>query len=129
MHHALKPGGRIVIADCFCRDASKSSNKIETKSLEHFEKDWGVPGLWDIGETVKKLEKQGFKAIRVEDISMRVMPSVMHTPYVIAKFLWSKRKTRLLEQNKATLRGVLAAVGLGVNLHKYGYFLVSGTKK
>jgi ubiquinone/menaquinone biosynthesis C-methylase UbiE len=127
MHNSLKSGGRLVLADCFCKAPELPKTTLEKKCLDLFARDWGVPGLWGVEETVAQLEKQGFQAIRVENISARVMPSVLHSPWVILQFLWKHRRN-LKKWSKANLRGVLAAIGIGLHLHKYGYFLISATK-
>lgn len=128
MHHSLTSGGRLVFADCFCKRPNLPKTRLEKKCLELFAKDWGVPGLWGIDQTVAMLENQGFQAIHVENVSAHVMPSVLHSPWVTLQFLWKNRK-KLKTGSKANLRGVMAAIGVGIHLYKYGYFIVSATKK
>jgi cyclopropane fatty-acyl-phospholipid synthase-like methyltransferase len=124
---ALKPGGKLVIADCYAKKDIQKRTWLEKWCVKSFERDWGVPPLWNIHNYTALLEKQGFKNVKAEHISHRVLPSVMHSPWVTLKF-WLKHLFSLKPQSAANLKGVIAAIGIGIHLRRYGYYLVSAEK-
>jgi predicted DCC family thiol-disulfide oxidoreductase YuxK/ubiquinone/menaquinone biosynthesis C-methylase UbiE len=123
----LKPGGRLVVADCFVK-----SNRLPwwiRGAYRAWCRSWAITEMAEVGAVRGALEEAGFTDIEFQDISWRVAPSIAHVPYVATRFL----VTELL-QGKLTKwrrRHVLASVlsiMLGMCRGSFGYYLVSARK-
>jgi len=84
-HRLLRPGGRLVVADGFLhgRLVSPLQQRIYRKLCEC----WVIERLADLRLFTARLQKLGFSEITVENLQMRVAPSVVHIPWVTLKFL------------------------------------------
>jgi hypothetical protein len=90
-----------------------------------------VPGLADIHRFARALRAAGFRSIRIEDISWRVVPSMA---YGVAKafgqaavLLATGRVRPFRQDSKEWLIGFSAAF-LGLKKHAFGYYTVSATR-
>jgi MPBQ/MSBQ methyltransferase len=118
-HRLLRPGGRLVVADGFltdCRFASAIQERIHRKLSEC----WVIEELGQLDLFTARLEQLGFAEIVVEDLQLRVAPSVAHIPWVTLKFLltdvvFGKRKMTRARWNNvlAPLLLPLASAPLG----------------
>ena len=85
-HRLLRTGGRLVVADGFLA----SGNFVSGLQQRIYRK---VCDCWVIKEWAQlhlftaKMEQLGFREITVEHLQMRVVPSVLHIPWVTLKFL------------------------------------------
>ena len=118
-HRLLRPGGRLVVADGFLRHgrfASAIQERIHRKLCEC----WVIEELGRLDLFTARLEQLGFAEIVVEDLQLRVAPSVAHIPWVTLKFLltdvvFGKRKMTRARWNNvlAPLLLPLASAPLG----------------
>ena len=73
----LKPGGRLVVADGF-RTSSRPLYPLLERAYDHWRAGWKVPGLADIHRFARALRDNGFHALKIEDASWRVAPSMAY---------------------------------------------------
>jgi cyclopropane fatty-acyl-phospholipid synthase-like methyltransferase len=95
LQRILKPGGTLVLLDAFLTDAPRTH--LVEKASTWFCKGWGLPGLLSSGECVRLLEAQGFREIRMRDLSKNVTRSILHGDLLSIPYLFSVvyRKMRL----------------------------------
>jgi MPBQ/MSBQ methyltransferase len=131
MARVLKTGGRFCIADGFLKHDKKLPwlfNKIYKKIINC----WALPCFGNINEFTEALTKYGLKEIKVEEISLRIAPSVAYVPYISFKFFIQEFwKTKALSLKKERWNNVIAPVlgmVLGLYRNHFGYYIISGTK-
>jgi tocopherol O-methyltransferase len=73
-HRVLRPGGRIVIADGFCRREPQSAR--EQKSYEIFKHGLVLPDLWSSNEFVDEMRRCGFVDVESKSHAREVSGSV-----------------------------------------------------
>ena len=129
-YRILKPNGRLVIADAFLKkDASNlcpSSKYSYQKLCNH----WSLEKLEQIHKYKQTLKDAGFSDVKIEDISFRVAPSVLHVPFAIIGFalkkLWNTKS--LKRESLHNLKGSFYALISGLHMKSFGYYLISATK-
>jgi SAM-dependent methyltransferase len=84
-HRLLRPGGRLVVADAFL--CGRFVNQLQQRLYRWIGRCWVVEEFADLNLFTQCLERLGFDRITVENVHMRVAPSVMHVPWVTLKFL------------------------------------------
>lgn len=129
-HRILKPGGRLVIADAFLKkDRSElcyGSKYAYQKLCNH----WSLEKLETYYNIKQNLEYLGFTNIKVEDISFRVAPSVLHVPFAIMGFIFKKILgfKSLKRESLHNLKGSFYALLSGLHLKNFGYYIISAEK-
>jgi ubiquinone/menaquinone biosynthesis C-methylase UbiE len=126
----LKPGGRLVIADAFLK---KPINKLCKGGLFAYGKlcnHWSLKKLEPHFVIKTNLEQLGFKNIKIEDISFRVAPSVLHVPFAIIFFIIKKLFSfqSIKKESFHNLKGSFYALLSGLHMKSFGYYLISATK-
>jgi len=129
-YRILNPGGKLVIADAFLK---KEENQLCPGSLYCYDqlcKGWSLEGLGSIHRVKKSLKSIGFKNVRIEDVSFRVAPSVLHVPFAISGFIFKKifGKETLKSQSWKNLKGSLFALLSGLHMKSFGYYLITAEK-
>jgi len=127
----LKPGSRLVVADGFRKHPERPLGPVFGRLHESLCRSFVLPELGQIEGFVSALVRHGFDHVAIEDISWRVAPSALHAPGAVLWFMLKKvaRGEPLGEQRVNNLRGSLLSTLLGTNRLKFGYYLVSATKK
>ncbi|HEY7499882.1 MAG TPA: methyltransferase domain-containing protein [Vicinamibacterales bacterium] len=127
----LKPGARLSVADAFLKNPDRPLGPLSSRLNDLLNRSFVLPQLPQIERFADALARCGFDEISVEDISWRVAPSVMYAPYVVTSFVVKKwlRHQKLSEHTRANLRGSLMCSLLGINRVKFGYYLVSATRR
>ena len=108
-HRLLRPGGRLVIADGFLasgRFASALQKRIYRRLCEC----WVIEELAQLHLFTARLEQLGFTDISVENLQLRVAPSVAHIPWVTLKFLLTDVVFGKRKMTRARWNNVLAPV-------------------
>ena len=82
----LKPGGRFVIADGFLKQPSRLPRALAW-CLGKACRGWAMETFAGLDEATHALGEAGFDDIVVEDISWRIAPAALHTPWVTLKWL------------------------------------------
>lgn len=130
MHRVLKPGSKMVIADGFLKVRPESLGQSVASVYRAICRNWALPGMMNIEDAKRHLEKIGFRDIRAEEVSWRVAPSVMHVPFVILWFLLYKkfRREKLSKQSIRNLKGSIQTLLLGLQRNSFGYYFLSAQK-
>ncbi len=127
----LKPGGRVVITDCFLQNPAKPMRKTGKWAYKLFRKCWSVPHLAEIHLFKTMLEDEGFEDVQIEDARWKVAPSVLHSPLLVLKFflvnLLKGKKSN--QQSDKNLKAVLLSILIGLDTRSFSYFIVSARKK
>lgn len=126
----LKPGGRFVVADGFMGPGKLRGPQpaIYRRLCEC----WVIESLGEIEAFVRSLETAGFCDVVAERIQARVTPSVLHVPWVTAKFLLTSVILGSRKMTRARWNNVLAPVLLpfvGYPLGPLAYYIVSATRR
>lgn len=129
-HRILKPGKRLVIADAFLKkDASQLclGSKI---SYEGICKKWSLDGIGVIHQVEKDLKAIGFSKVIVEDISLKVAPSVLHVPFAIPMFLIKQFFTNKTIRKQSWNNLIASFYSLTAGLHRkaFGYYIITAEK-
>jgi SAM-dependent methyltransferase len=126
----LKPGGRLVIADCFIKSLHPMHWLVRA-AYRRWCASWAVPGLPDVAAVSGAMGKAGFTDVEFTDISWNVAPSVAHVPYVATRFLISeliKGRGRLSAWRRKHIAASWLSIWLGLCRATLGYYLVSARK-
>jgi MPBQ/MSBQ methyltransferase len=127
----LKPGGRLVVADGFRKHPERPLGRVFGRLHEALCRSFVLPELAQIEAFQSALVRHGFEDVAVEDISWRVAPSALHAPAAVLWFMLKElvRGERLGEKRVNNLRGSVLSTLVGTNRFKFGYYLVSATRK
>ena len=127
----LRPGGRLVVADAFRTHPERPLGRVYGRLHESLCRSFVVPELGYIEGFTAALVRHGFEDVAIEDISWRVAPSALHAPGAVLWFMLKAlvRGERLGERRLNTLRGSVLCTLVGTNRYKFGYYIVSATKR
>lgn len=122
----LKTGSKFVICDGFMKIDTEKGSKFFKKTYSSMCEGWAIPDFANFDEFKKRLERNKFKILEVEDLSWKVAPSALHSPYVILKYLVYVLlgKAPLKEQNMNNLKGSFMGLLLGMQRSKFSYFSI-----
>jgi len=126
----LKPGAKLVVADAFLKKDFEDLCIGGSYCYKGLCNGWSLEKLGNIHRVKAMLEEIGFKDIYIEDISFRVVPSVLHVPFAISGFILRKiaNAEPLKPQSIKNLKGSLFALLSGVQMNNFGYYMVTCTK-
>jgi MPBQ/MSBQ methyltransferase len=130
-HRLLRPGGRLVVADGFlARD--RLVNALQQRIYRKLCECWVIEQLAQLALFRARLEALGFSEINVENLQMRVAPSVGHIPWVTLKFLvtdvvFGKAKMTRARWNNMLAPGLLPLVS--APLGPMTYCMITATKR
>jgi SAM-dependent methyltransferase len=129
-HRLLRPGGRLVVADGFLRGAG-SLNAMTRPIYQRLCKCWVIETLAELEPFVGTMRQLGFCDIVVEHLQYRVAPSVLHIPWVTAKFLLGEVVLGEGKMTQARWNNVIAPALLPLVGYPGGpmvYYMVSATR-
>lgn len=129
-YRILKPSSRLVIADAFLKKDEKQLCIGSNYCYEQLCKGWSLQGLGSIQRVKQELQQIGFKNITIQDISLRVTPSVLHVPFAITGFILKKllKNKAIKPQSWKNLKGSLFALLSGLHIKSFGYYLITAEK-
>lgn len=129
-HRLLRPGGRLVVADGFLR-SDRFVSALQRRVYRTLCDCWVIDELARLDLFLARLEQLGFTEIEVENLQLRVAPSVAHIPWVTAKFLLTDVVFGKRRMTRARWNNVLAPVLLplvSAPLGPMSYIMVRATK-
>lgn len=126
----LKPGHKLVVADGFLR-GTQPMNALLRFCFEKVSHNWAVETFAELSAFLDSLRRHGFRDVTVEDISLRIAPSVMHVPFVTLKFLarelW-RSKLRLGGVRWGHLLACILSPVVGMARSRFSYCIVTATR-
>lgn len=126
----LKPNKRLVITDAFLKKDPAQLCFGSKISYDGLCKKWSLDGLGSIHQVKKDLHAIGFNKVIIEDVSMRVAPSVLHVPFAIPTFLLKQffvgKKIR--KQSWNNLKASFYALLSGLHRNAFGYYIITAEK-
>lgn len=126
----LKPNGRLVIADAFLKkdlgDICIGGKYAYHKLCDH----WSLEKLETIENMKQQLYNVGFKSVKIENVSFRVAPSVLHVPFAILGFILKKlvKSKSLKRESFHNLKGSFYALLSGLHMKSFGYYIITAQK-
>lgn len=124
----LKPGARIAICDGMIKGTAPLSGLTGysyNKTCQH----WSVGHFAHLEALKATMVELGFKNIQVEDLTLRMLPSAACIPWVSARYFFKLcRRNDRNPQHWHHLWAPLWGLLLGVNLRRFGYFIVTAEK-
>ena len=129
-HRILKKGSSLVIADAFLKKTPDTLCLGSKYSYQGLCKGWSLDGLGVISEVEQHLKSMGFSNVTIEDISMKVAPSVLHVPFAIPGFLLKQlcRGKGVKKQSWNNLKASFYSLTAGLHRSAFGYYIITATK-
>lgn len=129
-HRILKKGKKLVITDAFLKKPPSELCTGSKYSYDGLCKGWSLDGIGVIDEVKKNLNNLGFKNIIIEDISLRVAPSVLHVPIAIPLFLIKQffKGKKIKPQSWNNLKASFFALLAGLHRSAFGYYIITAQK-
>lgn len=127
----LKPGGKLVIADAFLKKNKSELCKGANYSYNRLCSHWSLEKLETHTVLKQQLQELGFSAIKIEDVSFRIAPSVLHVPFAITGFILKKLVgfKRIKRESLHNLKGSFFALLAGLHMKSFGYYIITATKR
>lgn len=127
----LKPGGRLVIVDGLLKKSESRLSRHVRWLVQETCRNWAVPRFHSLEEILIHTADSGFKFIDSRDISLSIVLSVMHSPWLIARRalvltmrkLFSSKSTPTAWQWRH-LRACWLGMFLGFHRRSFGYYSV-----
>ena len=126
----LKPGGHLALADGFLKD-TRAMNPLLRWCCNTVCRNWALETFGEIGHFTDCLKRNGLEVVRIEDVSWRIAPSVMHVPWVTTRFLVKELFKTRLRMNRVRWGHILACVLaplIGMARWRFGYYLIAARK-
>tara|TARA_B100000963_G_C22520222_1_gene622695 strand:- start:179 stop:1096 length:918 start_codon:yes stop_codon:yes gene_type:complete len=129
-YRVLKNGGRFTIIDGFIKIPEVELSPTTRKMYNLVCQNWALPSFGNINEVVFKMESIGFRELVVEEISWRVAPSAIHSPFLSLFFIIKSffKGEKLKKQNWNNLKACFTIFFLGLSRKSIGYYKITATK-
>ncbi len=126
----LAPGARFVVADGFLKHGRPMFPWFRW-CYRKVCRNWAVEDFAQLDAFVEAMRESGFEDVRVEEISYRIAPSVMHVPSVTVRFLARelfRSGWRLGSVRWGHLLACVLSPIVGMARSRFGYYLISAAK-
>lgn len=131
VYRVLKPGSRAVIVDGLLKKAESLLPRHARWLIRETCRNWAVPRFHSLEEVRAQADNSGFKVLETKDISWSIVPSVLHSPCLIAwralilsaRKLFSRKCPPTVWQWRH-LRACLLGMFLGFHRRSFGYYSV-----
>jgi MPBQ/MSBQ methyltransferase len=129
-YRLLKPNKKIVIADGMTIVEPENFGKILHSIYRVVCDNWALSDMANVHATTKRLKQIGFKNIQCEDVSWKIAPSAVQSPFLSAYQLIKKRIKRepITEQSLRNLKACFSIFFLGLFRKQIGYFIITAEK-
>jgi ubiquinone/menaquinone biosynthesis C-methylase UbiE len=130
-YRILKPGGRSVIVDGFTKVPRNEFSKLFEFCHDQTCKGWALPCFPSLSPFLTKMKALGFEKITAKDISMRIAPSALHSPFCVAGFIFQKwwQGEKLNSVRVGHLKSCLLGLLLGISRRQFGYHIICAQKR
>ncbi len=131
MMRVLKPGKRFVIVDGFVKRNPETFRGLLRYCYNTIIKGWALPSFPHTGLLIEAIKGHRGENIELKDMSFRVAPTAMQSPFTVVYFLVKK----LLQGEKLNavrighLKSCLLGLVLGMFRGSFSYCMVTGIKK
>jgi cyclopropane fatty-acyl-phospholipid synthase-like methyltransferase len=121
----LAPGSHLVVADAFRRRWLPRAAEVCERNVSE---GWVLPGFSSQAGFLACLREHGFEICSVEDISMRVLPTVLQIPWVASSFRW-RVGPGIHPRRRGHLRASLWCLACALLWpRRFGYFVITARK-
>lgn len=122
----LEPGARLVVADAFRRRAlPRGARACEANMAAG----WALPELNSQTEFLRYLREHDFELCSVEDISLRILPTVLQIPRAVASFR-RRAGPGLDVRRRGHLRSSLWCMACALLWpRRFGYFVITARRR
>lgn len=126
----LKYGGAFTMIDGFIKKPEDKMNPITRKMYNIVCDNWALSSFPNVHEVQETLKDIGYQNIQVEDISYKIAPSAVHSPFVTIAFLIKKlfKGERLNRQSWNNLKACFCIFFLGLSRSSIGYYKITANK-
>lgn len=129
-YRILKPGAKLVVSDAFLKKELSELCIGGSYCYKGLCDGWSLEKLGNIPAVKQMLAEIGFSEVKIEEVSLRVGPSVLHVPFAITGFIIRKllKGQKLKPESLKNLKGSLFALLSGVQMNNFGYYIITCTK-
>jgi MPBQ/MSBQ methyltransferase len=129
-YRILKPGAKLVVGDAFLKKELSELCIGGSYCYKGLCDGWSLEKLGNIPAIKKMLAGIGFSEVKIEEVSLRVGPSVLHVPFAITGFMIRKliKRQKLKPESLKNLKGSLFALLSGVQMNNFGYYIITCAK-
>lgn len=126
MFRILKPGGQLVVVDCFLLRPPSKMNFLTRAVYDAACRGWAVKEMAMLSKLNDAAIAVGFTKPDFTDLSWRVAPSVMHVPFVSLRYFFQSifRGRSIAIESFRHVISCLAACFLGIQLNTFRYGIV-----
>jgi SAM-dependent methyltransferase len=127
----LAPGARLVIADGFLKRSGRLP-RWYAALLGYMTRRWAVEQFAEVDAFRDALARHGFDVLAIEEISWRIVPSVLHVPTVTLRWIAGelfRRRKKLNAVRWGHVVACLIAPLVGLGRRYFGYYLVTARKR
>jgi SAM-dependent methyltransferase len=123
----LAPGARVVVSDAFLRHADPLP-QLPRRLHDVMCENWLLPSLAVIHLAAEAMTRAGFTDIQIEDVSLRMAPSVAQAPFAALYFAAKERRALRCPRRRGNLLAPVAASVAGLFAKHFGYYFLSGRR-
>jgi len=131
MLRLLKPGARFVIVDGFIKKRPEDFKALIKYCYNEIIRGWALPSFPHLDSFTQSLKNFGAIEVEVKDLSFRVAPSAIHSPFTVLFFLVKKmlQGEKLNPVRRGHLKACLLGLVLGMHRNCFSYCMVTGVKR
>lgn len=129
-YRVLKSEGRFTMVDGFLKKKENNLSPLFKKMYRLVCDNWALPSFPNINEVVCEMRNIGFRDIKADEISWKIAPSAIHSPFLSLSYLVKSffKKGKLKRQNWNNLKACFTIFFLGLNRKSIGYYKVTAKK-
>ncbi|HRF02678.1 MAG TPA: methyltransferase domain-containing protein [Pirellulaceae bacterium] len=122
-------GGRLVIADGCLKGPPPRG--ITGRIHRRWARAWAIDELMRLDLAPAAARDAGFDAVRIEDWTWRVVPSLLHVPAALARFAWRERGhwREVVRGRREHLIGSALSLPLALRLDRFAYGALIAEKR
>lgn len=129
-YRVLRYGGRFTMVDGFLKKQESKLSPLFKKMYRLVCDNWALPGFPNINKVVLEMKNIGFREIEVDEISWKIAPSAVHSPFLSLLFFVKSlfKKDKLKQQSWNNLKACFTIFFLGLFRKTIGYYKITAKK-